>query len=434
MIQADMQAAPENLAPSAGAPVAAARPLFRRLLSDAVRVFCGQTAATVATILAGIVIVRVLGPAGKGALAFSATIVTLLTTAFSGVTTAAVIAIARGHTERPQAERATLRAALVAGVGAALVLVPLGLVTQRSPLIWAAAAAAPALVAASAVMLLQYRGRIAGAIGVQQIGSTGAALTGAVVVLLGGGIAGAFACWIAALVLAALGGRRRLGHAEPLARPGGGAALARIGVTTTALAVVAYLNLTVDVYIVAGSRSAVELGLYTLGIASGEMLWELGRSLVWPALGPIADLPREEAAVLVTRLFRQITLVVGLAALAAWFAGPLAIRLVYGERFAASGEILRTILPGIVAMAAELPLGSFVLLALGKARALLALQVASTLACAAICVLGLPRYGLVAAAFATSVTYCGVFATVLALAMRGGISLRALVALGRSRG
>jgi O-antigen/teichoic acid export membrane protein len=408
------------------APLAAERSLFRRLMADSVRVFCGQTATVVTAMLAGIIIVRTVGPAGKGSLAYAATIVALLTTAFGGVATASVLAIARGHVERTQAERATLRTALFAGVGAAGVLLVLSVFTpHRIALLAAAAAATPALIAAGAVMLLRYRGQIGRAILVQQIGSTGSALAGVVVVLAGGGVSGAFACWILALAISALVGRRRLGAAGT-STPGGNAPMARMSVVTTVLAVVAYLNLTIDVYVVAGTRTPVELGLYTLGIASGEMLWELGKSLIWPALGPIADLPREQAAQLVTRLFRQITAIVGLAAIAAWFAGPLAIRLVYGERFAPSGEILRMILPGIVAMAAELPLGTFVLLALSGARSLLALQIASTVACAAICLVGLPHYGLIAAAFATSLTYCMVFAAVLVLAMRGGVTLRAL--------
>lgn len=425
-----MRVADELVVPSA--PADAARPLFRRLLADAARVFCGQTATVIAATLAGIVIVRTVGPAGKGSLAYAATIVTLLTTAFSGVTTAAVLAISRGAVDRKHAERAALRAAVGAGAAAAFVLFVLGLLTHNPIALFAAAAACtPALVASAAVMMLQYRGEIGRAVLVQQIGGSGSALLGAAVVLAGGGIVGAFASWILALSASALVARAGLGGPPGTAAPSASGAMAKIGVTTTLLAVAAYLNLTIDVYIVAGTRTAVELGFYTLGIGAGEMLWELGRSLVWPALGPIADLPRDQAVILVARLFRQALAAVGGAAVLAWFFGPLAIRLVYGERFAPAGEILRVILPGIVAMAAELPLGSFVLLALGRARTLLALQVASTLACALICIVGLPRYGLVAAAFATSLTYCLFFASVAMLAVRGGVTLPALLGLRR---
>lgn len=416
------------------APVNAARPLFRRLLADAVRVFCSQTATVIAATIAGVVIVRTVGPAGKGSLAYAATIVTLLTTAFSGVTTAAVLAISRGAVDRKDAERSTLRTAIALGGAAATVLLVLALLTHNgTALFGAAAACVPALVASSAVMMLQYRGAIGRAVLVQQIGGSGSALLGAAVVLAGGGLAGAFVSWVVALSASALVARRGLGGAPAATASAASGVIARVGVTTTLLAVAAYLSLTIDVYVVARMRTAVELGLYTLAIGAAQMLWELGRSLVWPALGPIADLPRGQAAILVARLFRQAAAAVGGAAILAWFLGPWAIRLVYGERFAPSGEILRVVLPGIVAMAAELPLGSFVLLALGRARMLLGLQVASILINAAICIAGLPRFGLVAAAFATSLTYCLFFFSVVVLAIRGGVTLPVLFGLQRTR-
>lgn len=416
------------------APVNAARPLFRRLLADAVRVFCSQTATVIAATIAGVVIVRTVGPAGKGSLAYAATIVTLLTTAFSGVTTAAVLAISRGAVDRKDAERSTLRTAIALGGAAATVLLVLALLTHNgTALFGAAAACVPALVASSAVMMLQYRGAIGRAVLVQQIGGSGSALLGAAVVLAGGGLAGAFVSWVVALSASALVARRGLGGAPAATASAASGVIARVGVTTTLLAVAAYLSLTIDVYVVARMRTAVELGLYTLAIGAAQMLWELGRSLVWPALGPIADLPHGQAAILVARLFRQAAAAVGGAAILAWFLGPWAIRLVYGERFAPSGEILRVVLPGIVAMAAELPLGSFVLLALGRARMLLGLQVASILINAAICIAGLPRFGLVAAAFATSLTYCLFFFSVVVLAIRGGVTLPVLFGLQRTR-
>jgi O-antigen/teichoic acid export membrane protein len=180
-----------------------------------------------------------------------------------------------------------------------------------------------------------------------------------------------------------------------------------IGVGATLLAVVGYLNLTVDVYLVAALRPAAELGIYTLAIAIGEMLWNISSAMLWPALGPIAHLDRDEAARLAARICRHTVALVG-------------------EPFAPTGDLLRILLPGIVAMSGKTALGSFVLLALGRTRALLAVHVASTVACAFICVVGLPRYGLAAAALGTSVTYCLVFAAVAWLAVRGGLPLRLL--------
>ncbi|GAC1578070.1 MAG: hypothetical protein NVS3B7_11610 [Candidatus Elarobacter sp.] len=78
-------------------------------------------------------------------------------------------------------------------------------------------------------------------------------------------------------------------------------------------------------------------------------------------------------------------------------------------------------------MAGESVVGSYVLLVMGRPRTLLAIQSLATLGCAAFCVVGLPRFGLAAAALGTSVTYCGAFVTVVAIAARNGFPLEALV-------
>ncbi len=397
----------------------------RRLLADALRIFTGQAAGTIAAVLAGIVVVRALGPTGKGALAYATTAVTLATTAFGGITTAAMLAVARRGTDRSWAERHAFRLSAYAASATAVGLIGIGtFVHAQWALIGAGVALVPATYAAATEMMLQYRGDVRRAIVMRQISTTALAVATAVVVVAGGGVAGAFACWAGALVVSALVGMRGL---TPTAGRAGEAGIAGIGVTTTALAIVAYLNLTVDVYIVAGMRAAAELGIYTVGIAAGEMLWHLSGSLLWPALGNLADLDRAEAARLAAHLCRQTLAVVGAAAVVAWFAAPEAIRFVYGEAFAPSAEVLRIVLPGVVAMAGESIVGSYVMLALGRPRTLLAIQGTSTLLCAAACVVGLPRFGLPAAALGTSVTYVGAFVAATAIAARNGFSLQALV-------
>jgi O-antigen/teichoic acid export membrane protein len=397
----------------------------RRLFADALRILTSQAAGTAAAVIAGVVVVRALGPGGKGALAYATTAVTLATTAFGGITTAAMLAVARHGVDRSRAERHAFRLCAYAATATAVVLIAIGAIVHAQwALIGAGAALVPATYASAIEMMLQYRGDVRRAIVMRQISTTALALATAVVVVGGGGVIGAFACWAGALVVSALVGLRGL-----TATPGqaGEARIAGIGVATTALAIVAYLNLTVDVYIVAGMRTAVELGIYTVAIAAGEMLWHLSSSLLWPALSQFAKLERHEAARLAVHICRQTLAVVGGAAIAAWFAAPAAIRLVYGEAFEPSAEILRFVLPGIVAMAGEAVVGSYVLLTLGRPRTLLGIQGAATLACAVACVIGLPRFGLAAAALGTSVTYVGAFIAVVAIAARNGFPLQALV-------
>jgi O-antigen/teichoic acid export membrane protein len=412
------QAAPQQLAAEAPRP--------GRLAADSLRILSGRTIGTVATALAAIFIVRALGPTGKGGLSYATMVLTLATTAFSGVTTAAMISVARRGVDRSAAERAAFRIAIIAGAALGAILLALGLLVHSQ---WALAggslALIPALFASAIATMLQYRGDVKRALVMQQVSTTGLAVATAVVVLAGGGIVGAFACLAGTLTLSAAIGRRGLHATSPPSRVAAGI-VGAVGVGTTLLAVVGYLNLTVDVYLVAALRPAAELGIYTLAIAIGEMLWNVSSAMLWPALGPIAHLDREEAARLAARICRYSVALVGAAAVVAWFVGPFVIRFAFGEPFAPTGGLLRILLPGIVAMSGKTALGSFVLLALGRTRALLAVHIASTVACAIICVVGLPRYGLAAAAFATSVTYCAVFPAVAWLAVRGGLPLRLL--------
>ncbi|MDB5026705.1 MAG: hypothetical protein JWO66_394, partial [Candidatus Eremiobacteraeota bacterium] len=243
---------------------AAAASSHRRLFADALRILTSQAAGTAAAVVAGVIVVRALGPSGKGALAYATTAVTLATTAFGGITTAAMLSVARLGVDRSRAERHAFRLCAYAATAVAAVLITIGAIVHAQwALVGAGIALIPATYASATEMMLQYRGDVRRAIVMRQISTTALALATAVVVVGGGGVAGAFACWAVALVVSALVGMRGL-----TASPGqsGEAGIARIGITTTALAIVAYLNLTVDVYIVAGMRTAVELGIYTVAI------------------------------------------------------------------------------------------------------------------------------------------------------------------------
>ncbi len=399
----------------------------RRLAADALRIFSGQTVWTAASVLAGVVIVRAVGPAGKGALAYATTVVTLATMALGGVTTAAMIAVAHRGVDRSAAERAALRFTGIAGTVIAVVLATIGVaVHSQRALVGSAAAVVPALLAGAVQIFLQYRGDVNRAVIVQQIAGTGVALTTALAVIAGGGVVGAFACWVVATSIAVVVGMRAL-RATSLRSVVAQGVIGATGTGITLLNVAGYLNLTIDVYVVAMLRPASELGIYALAVASGEMLWQCNRALLWPALRSIAHLGHAEAAALAGRIFRSSIALVGGVALVAYVAAPVAIRLVYGEAFAPAGDVLRLLLPGIVAMAGEAALGSWIMVGLGRTRELLAIQTASTVLCAAICVAGLPRYGIAAAAFATSITYCATLLAVAWLAVRKGFPSRYLI-------
>jgi O-antigen/teichoic acid export membrane protein len=76
------------------------------------------------------------------------------------------------------------------------------------------------------------------------------------------------------------------------------------------------------------------------------------------------------------------------------------------------------LLPGILAYSLEISLGFFIMVKLKRPKANLIMQVCSTVACAILTLVLLPRYGLLGAAFATSVTYAGVTVAGVVLFLR----------------
>jgi O-antigen/teichoic acid export membrane protein len=203
------------------------------------------------------------------------------------------------------------------------------------------------------------------------------------------------------------------------------------GTRAAGVSVAGFLNLRIDVFVVSVMFSSAALGWYTLAIASGEMLWQVTRALVWPALGRIGSDPLPESAALVARLTRNILAIVGGLGIIAWAIGPWLIVHVYGEAFAPAGIALRWALPGLVAYAAEVALTKFVLLQLGRPFALIWIQSAATILCATITVAAGGRFGIVAAAAATSVSYLLVTAVLTVLFTRAtNVSARRLLLIG----
>jgi O-antigen/teichoic acid export membrane protein len=166
-----------------------------------------------------------------------------------------------------------------------------------------------------------------------------------------------------------------------------------------------YLNLRIDVFLVSAVLGARELGLYTLAIASAELLWGLSLPVVWSTLDRVAGAPFAEAAAFVVRVTRNVFAVQIVLGVIAAALGPTLIALVYGSRFAPSGLVLQLLIPGTAIYAARSLMGYFILVRLDRPFLLMATQTASALLCAAISFAMFPVYGIAGAAIATSVTY-----------------------------
>jgi O-antigen/teichoic acid export membrane protein len=189
-----------------------------------------------------------------------------------------------------------------------------------------------------------------------------------------------------------------------------------------------FVNLRIDVFLVSAVLGPRALGIYTLAVVTGEMLWSVSRPVVWSAMDRIAGAPLPEALALVARLTRNMLALQTLLATVVALVGPPLIIIVYGPRFALSGLVLQLLLPGMVAFAAEAAMGYFIVIRLERPLFLMATQGVAALVCAGISLAMFPAYGIVGAAAATSVTYClVVIAQIVLLCRSTGLAPAALL-------
>jgi O-antigen/teichoic acid export membrane protein len=236
-----------------------------------------------------------------------------------------------------------------------------------------------------------------------------ALLTIPALTILHGGITSVLAIWAAMFAASALYAMVRLNGYLPALTFTTSAQLVReeagFALKSGAAALAGFLNLRIDVFVVSIMLDARILGIYTLAVATGELMWQVSRPLIWTTNARIAAAERERAIALTCTVTRHVLAVEFVLGIAIFALAPLAVRLVYGEAYAPAATVVRWLLPGLVLFAAQAPLGYFVLVKEGRPAMLLAIQCASVVACAAISVATIAHLGLIGAAIATTITY-----------------------------
>jgi O-antigen/teichoic acid export membrane protein len=173
---------------------------------------------------------------------------------------------------------------------------------------------------------------------------------------------------------------------------------------------VQFLNFRIDVFLIMFILGQTALGIYSIGIGIGEMLWQLSRPMVTASFGSIARGTESQAANTTATCMRHSFALVLLGAIVVFFAAPPLIPLVYGKQFAHAGLVARVLLPGIIAYSMMPTLATFFSQQLGRPRIPLLFSTISTIVCAALTVVLLPHFGIVGGAIATSISYCLAFA------------------------
>ncbi len=204
--------------------------------------------------------------------------------------------------------------------------------------------------------------------------------------------------------------------------------LARRGWVGQLSAVAYFLLLRLDQGLLEHFRGAAEVGVYSVAVYFGEMLWLLPGALtpllVHSAAAGDADPQRDGDSLRAVRLGFLVTLCAGIPLF--FLAEPM-LSLLAGGAYAASGQALRALLPGIVMFAPGAVLaGDFI----GRGRSHWNTQ-------ASLITLGInigaglwliPRFGAVGAGWASSIAYaCGSMIMITRFLAVSGTSLRTLI-------
>lgn len=171
----------------------------------------------------------------------------------------------------------------------------------------------------------------------------------------------------------------------------------------------AFLNFRIDVFLIMFMLGHSALGVYSIGIGIGELLWQLSRPIATAAFGRIARGTEAEAANVTAACMRHSFALVLAGAIVVFFLAPVLIPIVYGRAFAEAGIVARVLLPGIVAYSMMPTLATFFSQQLGQPRLPLVFSTTSTIICATATALMLPHFGIIGGAIATSISYLVAF-------------------------
>lgn len=372
--------------------------------------FLTRIAVQAVSIGGSIVVARMLGTGGKGLFTYAMAALALIVV-FNGQSPAISWQYTRLHRSPAALLRTMLRVLIAASLLLIVALVITGwLVPSQHALLFVAAAAPFALFTQSAtgffladsdVKSVNRQLLIASILPVLIYVPVLAVMHAGVIVLLAAWISG----YVASAVYTAIRLRSYARATEgdddgPLVKE-----QLRYGAQIGLANVVMFLNSRIDVFLIMFVLGQSALGVYSVGIGIGEMLFQLTRPMVQASFGRIARGNRAEAIAATAACMRHSVALTLAAALVIAALTPLLVPLVYGKAFAGAVLVTELLLPGIVAYSMMGALATFFAQQLGEPKVPLFLRLGSAIICAVVTVLALPRFGIAGGAVASSVSY-----------------------------
>lgn len=371
-------------------------------------------------------IVARLGPQIQGAFSLFAACESVMLALFSGLGLALAREVSHHQNDPAEPLSAMLVASLVLGLGAALVAWGVSWTVDSEPYrhLWLLALSAPFLLfLPTASSLWMGQGRML-PLNLAQVAAPAAVLSLLVVLVVvfpgadpSRRLVAVLIAWVVGKSLVGIAVAWFAFHDAGRARPHWAvvrrelAFIGVIGVTN----VISLLNYRASLFVIGHFAGLAQAGVYSVAVQVGELLWLLSSAVTVSVYRHIGTPDVRQAAAMTVRAVRINVLSTVAAApfllALAWWALPS----VLGQAYLQARVPLACLLPGIAAYAAASSLSAFYTNHLGRPH------LSATVAGLSLClnVLGavwaVPRYGVVAAAVCTSVSY--VLAIVVAAAL-----------------
>ena len=387
-----------------------------------------RTAALPLSFVVTIVTSRYLLPQGRGAFALGLLTVTIGSTLLS-IGTAVTRELGRREEAVESIVRRSLVLSIVLGSAGAFVLLPIGMATSEHGY-----RSAELLVLGLPLLLIrQTIGGSLIALGRLRLFNVllfldpAALLCGLLVLVVGFdlGISGAVIAWFAGTMVTtaiALTWTRDLWWARTarIAQSARTRAILSLGLKAGIVNLVALINYRVEFFLLRAWHSLGDVGVYSLSISLGELLWLLSASVTTVVVAPAISLDEERAVDVVAQTVRHALILTtafgaGLAAIA-WFAVPL----VYGHEFKGAVVPLVLLIPGIIAYSPASVLSAYFSMRHGQMRYPMIVAGVSAIVNGLLCLALVKPLGASGAAVASTAGYVVGSALLLAMFFRAG--------------
>jgi|GEM_PF-2833846 len=390
------------------------------------------------SIALGIIVARSFGPAGKGLYTYAVVVLAVITTLSGGM--AASISRQYGRLKRPSGVvySGMIKFFFMATLPLALGLGAFGYFSHQPSLIAAALAFPFAYFNQVSIAFSLAEGRVRFP-NVQALITSAAltAITGILCFVLHLDVFVALAAWVGVTAAVSLYSLRNISkYARDFSTPQERSKVfgeqVKYGFRVTFNQLLAHLNFQIDVFIVLYLLGHASLGMYSIAVGIGTMIWQLSRPLAVTSYGAVTSGSPQQAARVTTLCVRHALINVAVASCVLAVAGPMLIRIVYGPTFAPSGLALQLLLPGIVAYCTVPFFSQYFSLQLGKPGINTLVIGTSTAICGIFTYFMAPHWGIIAGAVGTSISYMAALIIAASIFCReSGVRFIELVAFSR---